>query len=245
MSRKLIPFAISFVFIFAACSKDEDSKPGSGGGIPETEVVKDIDNNTYPVVQIGTQKWMKQNLRTTRYNNGDTIANNTNTWNNLTSGAWAYYNNNPQYNTPYGKLYNFYAVSDNRKLCPSGWRVPNNSDWNILIKTVDPLADTTTNDPLRSSLAGGYLKSTGTIVDENGLWDSPNLNATDKKGFSVVPAGVKSNTGFSDLSFKGVLWASSQINSQGYSLWFDYDNDDVYRYTKDKTQGYSVRCIKE
>jgi len=113
-----------------------------GGFMSPTHTVTDIDGNEYKTVKIGTQIWMAENLRTATYNNGTSIPNVTSgsTWSGLTSGAWCYYDNNSSYNIPYGKLYNGYTI-DNGNLCPTGWHVPDNGDFNTLINYNSTLTD--------------------------------------------------------------------------------------------------------
>src|SRR5690606_15641997 len=104
-------------------------------------------------ITIGTQEWMTQNLRTTKYKNGDALPNVTNNtdWGNLGSGAYCWYNNNNGYEQPYGKLYNWYAVNDARGLCPTGWHVPTDAEWDTLTTFLGGL-----------SAAGGPMKEAGT-----------------------------------------------------------------------------------
>lgn len=98
--------------------------------------VSDIDGNTYNTIQIGTQTWMAENLRVTKYRDGTLIPNLTDNiqWANNTTGAWCYYNNDANNNIPYGKLYNFYAVNNSKNICPNGWHMPNIGEWSVLIK---------------------------------------------------------------------------------------------------------------
>ena len=96
--------------------------------------VTDIDGNTYRTIVIGEQEWMAENLMVEHYANGDWIPNVTNDaqWGNLSTGAWCYYNNDPQFECPYGKLYNWYTVADPRNVCPTGWHVPTDAEYTIL-----------------------------------------------------------------------------------------------------------------
>jgi uncharacterized protein (TIGR02145 family) len=112
--------------------------------------VNDIDGNTYKTIVIGTQTWMAENLKTTKYRNGDTIPTNlTNAaWSDATTGAYAIYNNDAANNTIYGKLYNWYAVTDSRNICPVGWHVPSDSEWTTLVNYLGG-----------ALVAGGKLKS--------------------------------------------------------------------------------------
>jgi hypothetical protein len=99
----------------------------------ESPTVTDIDGNVYRNVQIGGQCWMAANLKTTRYRDGTIIPNVTgnSAWTQLTTGAWAHYENSASYENPYGKLYNWYAAA-NPNICPQGWHVPTDSEWQQL-----------------------------------------------------------------------------------------------------------------
>ncbi len=201
--------------------------------------VVDIDGNIYSAVVIGTQIWMKENLKVSKYLNGDAIPNVTdnNTWTALTTGAYSYYNNDATKNITYGKLYNWYAVTDSRSLCPSGWHMPSNSDWSALSTYLGG-----------TSVAGGKMKSTGTTY-----WQSPNTGATNESGFSGLPAGVRlADTGnFITEGQVGYWWTSTQnisINNWAYNRFLQYNltqlsisNDSGNPFQS----GFSVRCIKD
>jgi hypothetical protein len=103
----------------------------------------DQQGNVYKTIVIGSQEWMAENLKTSIYRNGEAIANVTDDsqWQVLTTGAWCYYNNDNQFNCPHGKLYNWYAVADPRNLCPTGWHVPTDGEWNVLIGYLDSVYD--------------------------------------------------------------------------------------------------------
>lgn len=219
----------------------------SGGG--GTGSVTDIDGNTYATIQIGSQEWMQENLKTTKYRNGDLIPtglNNTQ-WQNTTSGAWAYYNDSSQYNNPYGKLYNWYAVADPRALCPTGWHVPTDSEWNQLVKFLDPQADTTCANCYQSPIAGGLMKSVGNLQLGTGLWQPPNTGATNASSFSSLPGGFRLYNGFYYyLGLYGHWWSSSPSStSNAWDRRLDFNNGDVFRNNTDKPDGYSVRCLKD
>ncbi len=129
---------LGFVF---ACKKDDNGN-GSNGNTNGTssEIIKDIDGNVYTSIVIVDTEWMVENLKTTRYCNGDEIRNLTSDteWSDPeatgSAGAWSYYNNDSSYNEPYGKLYNWFAVNDQRGVCPCGWRVPSITEWIQLIR---------------------------------------------------------------------------------------------------------------
>jgi uncharacterized protein (TIGR02145 family) len=189
----------------------------------------------YPSIILGNgQEWMAENLRTTFYANGDPIPNVTdaNQWQNLTTGAWAHYNNDSQYENPYGKLYNWYAVDDSRNVCPTGWHVPSDAEWTVLSDYLGGEA-----------VAGGKMKSTGTAY-----WFTPNTDATNESGFSGLPGGPRYDDGtFNDIGYGGYWWSSSEYVAAGYA-WgrgLYYSSGDVGRTDYSKPSGFSVRCIKD
>lgn len=202
-----------------------------------TSTVSDVDNNTYNTVQIGTQCWTQSNLKVSKYRNGDNIPTglNNSVWGSTISGAYAIYNNDPVNDGLYGKLYNHYAVTDSRGLCPTGWHVPTDAEWTILLNQLGG-----------SSVAGGALKSTATQPTQGG-WNSPNLGATNSSGFTALPGGVRiSNIGFSGLGNNGDFWSSS-ISSVSTAWYRDlYINDSyVDRPNGNRATGFSVRCCRD
>jgi uncharacterized protein (TIGR02145 family) len=205
--------------------------------------VTDQEGYTYATIVIGTQEWMAENLRTTIYANGDPILNVTDSvvWLNQLNGAWCYYNNDIQFESPYGKLYNGYAVTDIRNVCPQGWHVPSDADWNTLINTIDPNADGGINT---LNIAGGKMKSSGLQY-----WNTPNLGATNESGFSALPGGLRDGN---DLAFglKGTycfFWSSTESTTS--SLWtriLDKSESNIIRDEgRPKRDGYPIRCVRD
>ncbi|MBL7046505.1 MAG: carboxypeptidase regulatory-like domain-containing protein [Candidatus Marinimicrobia bacterium] len=200
--------------------------------------VTDIDGNTYQTLLIGNQKWMIENLKVTHYRNGDAIqyvqseSSEPNVWENLSTGAYGYYNDDQSHQSTYGNLYNWYAVDDNRNIAPEGWHVPTDDEWQTL---VDYLGG--------SSVAGGKLKEAGTTH-----WNSPNSGATNESGFTALPGGYRSsrNGSYSSLGYSGYFWSSSEYYN--YYAWYrilNYNNSDVNRYNGNKDYGRSIRCIRD
>jgi uncharacterized protein (TIGR02145 family) len=217
--------------------------------------VTDVDGNTYTTVTIGMQVWMKENLKVSKYRNSDPIPTNfsDSTWKTLNTGAYSIYNNNPAYDSLYGKLYNWYAVADPRGLCPVGWRVPTDHDWQFLTKYLDPDADT---NQCCSNIAGGKMKNTGNIQAGTGLWSSPNVNATNSSGFSALPAGLRFGlsgigfigTGFSDMAFYAYWWSSTSVSTsyaKSRFLWFNNASSSRDSDFGFKEAGFSVRCLRD
>jgi len=213
--------------------------------------VADVDNNIYNTVNIGTQVWFKENLKSTRYSNGDQISNVTSSslWQSTTSGAWRYYNDDSQYNDDYGKLYNWQAVTDSRKVCPDGWHIPSDAEWKTLEGNLgmDPFELIVTDFRGSNANVGGKLKKVDTS-----LWTSPNAGATDETGFSGVPGGYYNLDGtFTGIKSDGVWWSSTPAipnTNLAYYRKLNYSNRGIYRsmpYGQMAGGGFSVRCLKD
>jgi uncharacterized protein (TIGR02145 family) len=191
----------------------------------------DQEGNVYKTIVIGTQEWMAENLRTSIYRNGNPITNVTDLWP-VSTGAWSYFNNDSLYECPYGKLYNGFAVADQRHLCPVGWHEPIDGEW------------TTLTDYLGGdSLAGGKMKTTGLQY-----WISPNSDATNESGFSGLPGGLRYfyNGSFNDFNVYGAWWSSSlsEVNSF-FARNLSYNSSIATRAGGYKSYGFSVRCLKD
>lgn len=236
--------------LFAACSKDDENKNLGGGESLCPSNLTDVDGNVYNVVTIGNQCWMKGNLKTSKYRNGDSLQTNLNNtqWQNTMQGAWAYHNDSSQYNNIYGKLYNWYAVADPRGICPTGWHVPTVSEWNVLVKELDPQADTTCLTCSQSPIAGGFLKSVGDLQSSTGLWQSPNIGASDSSGFTGLPGGARDDSGVysNSFSYNGIWWSSSTYNfSDSWAWGLTAFGAYVNRGTSSQQSGFSIRCIMD
>lgn len=211
--------------------------------------VTDIDGNVYDVIEIGGQVWMTENLKVSKYRNGDPILTGLidSEWNSTTTGAYAIYNNSNANNDIYGKLYNWYAVTDSRQLCPVGWRMPNNNDWTILATylTNNGFGFGGSGDDIGKSMAAtsGWNESavTGTVGNDQA--------SNNSSGFSALPAGFRNYNGsFTYLGNIGFWWTSSEQepgsgNAIGKYLQNDLPGLVSPAYAKNK--GLSVRCIKE
>lgn len=196
--------------------------------------VYDLDGNPYSSVTIGSQTWLVENLRTTRYANGDNIPllPNPVDWQNATSGAWCYNENVIELEVPYGKLYNWYAVTDPRNVCPAGWHVPTDEEWETLITFLGG-----------SDLAGNQLKEAGAAH-----WLPFNHFATNSSGFTALPGGAQSaSPGFSyPFHSLGMFWTKTPVdgeNAYGYYLFEAYQSINKQGYAKQT--GLSVRGIKD
>jgi uncharacterized protein (TIGR02145 family) len=196
-------------------------------------------------VTICMQVWAIKNLDVDRYRNGDPIPKVTDptAWSVLTTGAYCYYNNDSAtYAATYGKLYNGYAVNDPRGLAPEGWHIPSNDEWNILVKCIDPAADTTCSVCSQSTIAGGAMKETGTTH-----WTAPNNGATNSSGFTGLPGGYRINTGnFITVGSYGGWWSSTDFSTTyTWSRRLNYNSSDIFRDFSNKPYGFSVRCLRD
>ena len=198
----------------------------------------DIDGNKYKVVKIGDQYWMKENLKVTHYRNGDVIPNISDSlqWSKLTMGAYCNYNNDPNNVDTYGRLYNWYAVNDNRNIAPEGWHVANDADLHFLINSLGG-----------RSIAGNKMKTQGTTTKGNGLWFGYNDYATNESGFSALPGGGRGHhSGFARLGKMGIFWSASEFERRFASSYVTLSADSsLIRDRLEKNFGCSVRCVKD
>ena len=207
----------------------------------------DADSNHYAVIQIGSQLWMQENLKTTKYRDGSDIPNVTDSaaWGNLTTGAWCDYHNLPSEGAYYGHLYNFYAVADTRNICPPGWHVASNHEWNVLEKFLDPTVDTTA--------LGGTGRLIGRILKEGCVTRWAYMDSTwglNAAGFTALCTNYRTATGSwslaPDNNHDGSFWTATSYNTN--SAWFRslrWCYSDIYSLFSFKRGGSSVRCIRD
>jgi uncharacterized protein (TIGR02145 family) len=206
--------------------------------------VTDIDGNLYKTIEIGTQTWMAENLRVSKYRNGTAIPNliNPAQWSNDKNGAWLYYDNNASYNNTYGKLYNWYAATNSNGICPTGWHLPSDNEWQTLFTFLDPQNAGNIND------AGGKMKSKCPL-----LWATPNTDASNTSGFSALPTGsgaVNSNTKLFEFSGQTLItfWWTPLETALEYATHYSvrWDNNIAFKYGSElKTTAGSIRCVKD
>ena len=192
----------------------------------------DGDGNNYPVVQIGTQVWMAENLKATKYNDNSTIplATGNIAWASLSTHAYCWYNNDATtYKDNYGGLYNFYTVNAGN-ICPVGWHIPTDAEWSTLTTYLGG-----------ESVAGGKLKETSTMH-----WTDPNTGATDETGFASLPGGARNLDGtFGFIGGDGHWWSSSEDNTDVWIRYMSNNYSGVARISVDKVYGLSVRCVRD
>ena len=232
-------------FLYYARAYATNSKGTAYGNVESFTTLKivvdsvaDVEGNIYHVVLIGTRKWLRENLRVTKYRNGDAIPKVTvdALWKNLVTGAYCFYDNQDVNGSTYGTLYNWHALNDTRGLCPDGWHVPSDSEWEALGVSLGG-----------SDIAGGSLKSTGTMEGGNGLWFAPNTGATNSIGFTGLPGGYRINYGnYYSLGNVAYFWSSSdtaEVNAWNFVL--DANDSELTRIFNLKTNGFSIRCCKD
>jgi uncharacterized protein (TIGR02145 family) len=208
--------------------------------------VTDIDGNVYPTIITSCgQTWMQTNLKVSRYRNGVPLFNiQGNNWSSTPLGAWVWYNNDSATYSGYGKLYNWYATNYIVPVAPAGWHVPTNSDWNKLIKCIDPNADTSGSSYIYSYRAGGALKERGTTH-----WLAPNVTSVINAGFNGFGAGYRYNglsVDFTELKTNSYWWSANEYDAtyaSNYQVLY-YDSI-IVRNDYRKSFGFSIRCVKD
>ena len=214
---------------------------GYGPEVSFSTDARDIDGNIYNTIVIGTQLWMQEDLRTTRYPGGNEIPFVTDSiaWRNLTTPACCWYNNTPQGNG-FGLIYNWYTIEVGN-LCPTGWHVPSDSEFMILERFLGMSDLESNNTGWRGTNQGDQLKSTST-------WDRP-ATGTNSSGFSALGEGYRYGLygNFADFGIVGYWWSSTLHWSDAtLALYRRLDNKEsgVYRAGVNKAGGKSVRCLK-
>jgi uncharacterized protein (TIGR02145 family) len=197
------------------------------------QMIKDIDGNTYLTITIGKQVWLAENLKTTKLNDGSSIANvkESEQWRTIEKPGYCWLNNDESNRSEYGALYNWFAVSSKR-LCPSGWHVPTATEWDLMI--------TSLGDP---EYAGDKLKEKG---DEH--WKNALSTATNEYDFTALPGGMRLEYGNFPLFANnyGVWWTSTQFDAfQAWNRGLFFQSSKTFKGHESKRNGFSVRCIKD
>jgi uncharacterized protein (TIGR02145 family) len=237
-------YLIAGVLLLFSCKKESSNPTSNTTNSNSTTIAKygngvtDIDGNKYKTTIIGTQEWMAENLKTTKYSDGTAVPNVTNQtgWLYTETGAWCNKNNSDSLGIIYGKLYNWYAVSPttngNKNVCPTGWHVPTQSEWNKL------------GDYLGGwKVAGGKMKSADTTI-----WNIPNVGATNTSLFNGLPGGSTFGGPLYEIGVKGNWWSSSSASDNGQniiSFYLRVNEASLQTSTNTKNIGYSIRCVKD
>lgn len=255
--QPLLPYFYFFLFLFllslGSCQEKNEPVPDNTPG-----TLIDVDGNIYPTVQIGKQRWMAENLKTTKYRDGSAIeypGNDTILWQNNTTGAYAWQYDYEIDKDLYGGLYNWYAVNNSAGLCPTGWRVSTTEDWVVLLKYLQD-EHGLSNDTL--GIVGNSLKSCRQVESPKGgecnttnhpRWEYNAWHSgSDDFGFAAFPGGRRCSDGiYSWMGLYGLWWAydKSDTGSDARYRYINSDQSRVYGYLKiDKKIGLSVRCVK-
>ena len=187
----------------------------------------DIEGNTYKSILLGKQEWMMDNLKVTKYRNGQPIPHiqDSIVWNAWKNGAYVFYKND----TKHGILYNWMAVNDSRDVCPTGWHVPSSFEWDTLAKFLGG-----------NEVAGGKMKA-------KLHWETPNTSATNESSFHALPKGMYGvNGSFNNIGKNAYWWSSSEHGvSSAWGREIGFNESALFAGHGDKRDGLSVRCIKD
>jgi uncharacterized protein (TIGR02145 family) len=201
-----------------------------------TFAATDADGNNYTSITQGAQTWLVENLKTTRYRNGDLIGTTVPLTLDITAEISPKYQwpcgGNEGYVAQYGRFYTYYAVTDSRNICPTGWHLPSDPEWSAFITYLGG-----------ASVAGGKIKEAGFSH-----WQTPNTAATNETGFTALPGGYRAISGqFVSLTITGYFW-SSTLNPTPDWAWgvgLHYDDAVLLRGGYFRNDGASVRCLKD
>ena len=209
-----------------------------------TLTVQDADGNSYHTVLIGTQCWMKENLATTKYNDGTEIPNvsDPGEWTTLTTAGYCWYTNDAASNkSTFGALYNWYAADNNpatkmasnggKNICPNGWHIPSQAEWMTLFSSVGSVGT-----------AGGKLKQAGVAN-----WSPPNTGADNSFGFTALPGGYRTTTNgaFYQITTNGFWYSSTAIDANTVFYYgMVYNLNSINTFQNYNKFGLSLRCLK-
>jgi len=257
-------------YVLSALARDDEDKSDAvnirvmldtpGGFNPDLSygTLSDIDGNSYGTIEIGTQVWMAENLKVTKYPDGSPITqiSGETEWNAMTPDVQAYcwYDNLTEYSDTSGALYTWAAAMNGalssdtipsgvQGVCPDGWHIPSDAEWKVLEMFLGmSQADADTYD-WRGSDEGGQLKETGFSN-----WAVPNTGGSNLSGFTAVPGGFRSAQGnFYSIDQYATFWTSGEEagTDKAWYRTLHYDKEQVYRQYNDMRLGLSVRCIED
>lgn len=229
---RLFPFRLFWISILLI--------PGQNWAQTTCSSVKDEDGNVYLSKKTGKLCWFTSNLKTSKYANGKPIPriDDRSRWQNDKLGAYAVDNHITGYDTIFGKLYNFSAAMSKSGLCPTGWRVPTDADWNSLILHFDKTAKTGGQEAIQSATCGSFLK-------DSLLW-IPQDKSNNRSGLRILPAGWRNSDGtFLLTGYNAIFWTSTSSEGFGICRKLSFQNSTVQRLKRNPADGYSVRCVKD
>lgn len=215
-------------------------------------IINDIDGNTYKTIGIGSQVWMSENLRVTRYRNGYNLSqpgHNDYLWTAITTGVFAWFDNDASWKNIYGALYDWRAVSDTNGLCPEGWHIPANEEYEQLLNYIGG----------EKNIAGMLLKSCRQVdspfggecnTTEHPRWDANNTHhGTDEYNFAAMPGGFRLYDGFfpTFLGYNTQWWSSTEASTENDAIAYglNYQSSAFFSDKYNKKFGFSIRCLKD
>jgi uncharacterized protein (TIGR02145 family) len=232
----LLTTALCIGLLFTGCQEEE--KPAR---VIETSTVTDVDGNVYKTVKIGNQWWMAENLRVTRFVNGEVLQvideNVLDTvWAGLSEPAFTSING-----AEYGLLYNYAVVESLNSIAPVGWHVPSDEEWKTLEKEVGMSSDETLSLGWRGSIEAAKLTS----LYSAGWPEGASLFGTDEFGFNAKPGGCKVFNGQTNLEGSmSFWWTASASGNEGWYRYIDASQTRIFRQHTYKGYGMSIRCVK-
>ncbi len=234
-SAYLLLTAAVILIVATGCKKEKD------------DALTDIDGNVYNTVVIGTDTWMKENLKTTRFRDGSDIplVSDADQWKVLVTPAFCWWENNAGSKATSGGLYNGYAVMDSRGLCPTGWHVPTDAEW-IDMELALGLNQSEANlvgDRGEAENVGGHLKALT-------HWDAPNSGADNSSGFTALAVGVRRSSdgdvGFAYFNTWAGFYTSTAVTpGHHWVRYLGYNMKASGRFEREMQYGYSIRCVKD
>ncbi len=233
----MLAWLTAIAFLLSACEKDEDDSNTQNNKqnppkVTYKDTIQDVDNNSYKTVMIGEQEWMAENLKVTKYNDGAPITyiSGKTDWQNATYGAYCWYDNDGTYKSKFGALYNWHAVV-NGDLCPAGWHVPTDAEWQQMIDYVS---------------ANGYPDSAAVALKADTIWIN-NGTGDDKFLFSALPAGSRSEYGdYSGITWDTRWWSATEKSADlAYQFNMTSYDKEVLKAYFHKPLGMSIRCVKD
>jgi len=232
-NKSLLTFSVVIItFLFSlSCKKSDQNYP---------DTVIDSDGNTYNTVLIGDQLWMRENLITTKFSNGDPVATTDPIDKSISLETnpiyqWFYFSNKPN-SSVYGRFYTWHTVIDNRNICPDGWHIPSNEEWKTMIVYLGG-----------NAIAGGKLKETNPDY-----WVDTNIGATNSSQFSAVPTSLRSDNGNLMLlsSNDAHFWTKVESDfvyegEKNFAISFliEGDKTSISEQVTSKNAGLTCRCI--
>jgi uncharacterized protein (TIGR02145 family) len=233
---------LSLVYI-SGCNKDDSPAKILTG------TVTDIDGNIYKTISVGSQVWMAENLKTTRYSNGDSIPDISDaaTWASLSGGASCNFKPDSVSVALYGRLYNHFAASDSRNICPEGWHIPSDDEWKQLEMFLGMARAEADKLNWRGTDQGDKLKVIG---GNTTYWakssDTYEIFGTNESGFTGIGGACRVFNGeWGEITHTGFWWSSSVSGNDACYRSLDYNKSGIFRYFGSRNYGFSIRCIKD